>query len=91
MSELTDAVELMLAAVGDAVEVWAQIGERVTKLENRCAALALKVDMLMQGSKDRASDTRAPDLGKMLRGVAERLNALEDAMQTLTTDADASG
>jgi hypothetical protein len=45
----------------------------------------------MQGSKDRASDTRAPDLGKMLRGVAERLNALEDAMQTLTTDADASG
>ena len=97
MSEMTDAVETMMAALSDAVEVWSRVGERVTRLEDRLAALALKTDMLLQAEKARAAagftisatdrtgdgETVHKSLPEMLKGVAKRLTALEDEVVSL--------
>ncbi|MDD3444194.1 MAG: hypothetical protein PHS60_02185 [Zavarzinia sp.] len=83
MSDLTDAVETMMASLADAMEVWRQVGERVKAAEAKAAAaeakaaaaeaaaaaLSLRVQAL-----ERA---RTPDFGAMFRGVATRLDQLE--------------
>ncbi len=78
MSDLTDAVETMMAALSDAMGVWREVGERVTaaeakaaKAEAATAALAMRVRALEK--------ERTPDFGAMFRGVAKRLDALERA------------
>ncbi|MDD5367365.1 MAG: hypothetical protein PHR30_18685 [Gallionellaceae bacterium] len=90
MSELSDAVETMMAALADAVEVWGRIGARLRRLEDRVAALALKTDTLFQAEKTRpaaeqpaAGETVHPSVPEMLKGVAKRLTALEDEVVSL--------
>ena len=76
MSDLTDAVETMMASLSDAMDVWREVGERVVAAEAKAAAaeaaaaaLSLRVQAL-----ERA---RTPDFGAMFRGVATRLDQLE--------------
>ena len=83
MSELTDAVETLMMALGDAMQVWGRVGEQVRRLEDRTAALALKVDMLVQTEKSRAVPA---GLGPMFKGVAKRLAAVEGAQEALAAE-----
>lgn len=61
MSDLSEALETMMAALADAMDVWKRIGERIEtqqdrigRIESRLAALALRTDMLLQAEKTRA-------------------------------------
>ncbi|MDD3444133.1 MAG: hypothetical protein PHS60_01875 [Zavarzinia sp.] len=92
MSDLSDAVETMMAALADAMDVWKRIGERINtlqdrigRIESRLAALDLRVQAVENRPAGDLAESVHPSVPEMLKGVAKRLTALEDTVKTLDT------